>query len=70
MVDIDGTHVKIQIPVEFEANSDLQQEKIQEGLAELSGAVAFLTDGVEVVMKLSDDPAGLIRGAVQGGLAG
>lgn len=50
--------MKIQIPVEFKVNSDLEEE-LQEGLAKLLGEVAVIRDDTEVVVGISDDPAGL-----------
>lgn len=58
MFDLDGTHMKIQIPLEFKVNSDLEEE-LQEGLAKLLGEVAVIRDDTEVVVGIIDDPAGL-----------
>lgn len=51
--------MKIQIPVEFEVNSGLDEGKLQEGIAKLLGEVAVMRDDAEVVVGISDDPARL-----------
>lgn len=57
--------MKIQIPVEFVA-SVFEEEKVQEALAKLSGAVAVIGDGTDVEIVVSD---GLARAALEDGVA-